>query len=124
MDKTLLKLEQILKDNQKEIDKEKSSYWKKGVRDHNFYDYTTSLRSGSFTPRTFKQLIYNYLNQRLYFNNINGFNVFTSEVYKKTLQIAKKQNRVLDYDFLRMVFTYNFLIEQKMRYKVPLKTHQ
>ena len=112
-DHGLSKWKKFINQHKDLISSQKSSYWIKRTEEADFYNYKTYFNSGTFTERTFKRIIYNYLNQYLYFSNIDGVNILKTKTFKKTLEIAKKQNRVLDFDFLRMVFTYHFLIEIK-----------
>ena len=109
--KNLELIENLIKLNPNKIENQKSSYWKQRLKEYDFKDPTSFLNSGSFTKRSIKQKIFHYLNQRLYFSKLMGVNIFKSQVYLNSLKIAKKQNRVLDYDFLRMVFTYFYLVE-------------
>jgi putative sugar O-methyltransferase len=111
--KNLNILESMLQSNLKKIQDEKSSYWKININKFDFRDPESFLNSGSFTKRSTKQKIFHYLNQRLFFSKLLGINIFKTDIYKNSIKIAKKQNRVLDYDFLRMVFTYYFIVEIK-----------
>ena len=112
-DSSLKKLETFYQLNLSLIDKEKSSYWKNRLKEYDFRKINAYVNSGTFTKRTIKQKLFHYINQRLYFSKIQGINIFKTNSYKKGLNIAKKQNRLLDYDFLRMVFTYHFITEIK-----------
>lgn len=111
--KNLNILERMLNLNLNRIQDEKSSYWKEKINKFDFRDPESFLNSGSFTKRSIKQKIFHYLNQRLYFSKLLGINIFKTGVYRKSIKIAKKQKRILDYDFLRMVFTYYFIAEIK-----------
>lgn len=112
-EKNLKKIESLMQLNFDQKELQKSSYWRQRIKEYNFKDPKSFLNSGGYTERSIKQIVFNYLNQRLYFSNLIGINIFNTDVYKSSLKIAKKQNRVLDYDFLRMVYTYYFITKIK-----------
>jgi hypothetical protein len=92
----------------------KSSHWDyhlKGFdKDEILKDNILPLGFGGFSGRSLRGRLYHALSQRLLFSELGKYWSFKS--YRVAKQVAKKQNRNIDFDLLRHVFTFNLLINQ------------
>jgi hypothetical protein len=91
-----------LLDNIKKTNQNKSSHWEKYLQNSsNFKDKFKSLGFGSYTVKTYKDIFYKFL-QKIIFNN----KIFNSKSYKKYEKLFDEENRFIDVDTLRHVFTF------------------
>ncbi|MBT5399700.1 hypothetical protein HOL24_04075 [bacterium] len=100
----------LLSCKNKEQNKHKSSYWSRKTK--NFYtDKQTGVTGlsaiGKYSRNRVLSRIYHYLFQRLIFSFSNK--IFSSPWYKLSKQCAEQQNRSVDMDILRHVFTFDLL---------------
>ena len=92
----------------------KSSHWDyhlKGFeKDEILKGNFLPLGFGGFSGRSLRGRLYHALFQRLLFSEVGKYRSYES--YRVAEQVAKKQNRNIDFDLLRHVFTFNLLINQ------------
>ena len=98
--KLLLPEEKKFKDY-KHLDDQLSRYFNKK---NDFLDKFEHLGGGSFTLKSKKDVLHKLLQKTLYGNNI-----FKTNTFKKYKTIFDKQNRFMDNDAIRHIFTYEKL---------------
>lgn len=92
-------------ENIKETNKNKSSYWQKHLdKNSNFLSEFEQLGFGSYTKKSYKNLAHN-----LFTKIIFGNQIYKTEIYNKYKRIFDKNNRYIDIDTIRHIFTFEKL---------------
>ena len=83
----------------------KSSHWKKYLKDANIEDIYSHLGFGTFLKKSiFKSFLHLFF-QRLIVDN----KIFSSKEYKLFKQLCEQQQRMIDVNVMRHIFTFNIL---------------
>lgn len=94
-----------LLDNIKETNKDKSSHWSNYLHEKSDYENKFEhLGFGAYTSKSYKDILHLFL-QKIIF----GSQIFKTETYKKFKIEFDKQNRFIDSDTIRHVFTFEKL---------------
>jgi len=86
-------------------DSNKSSYWKNSLNDKDYSNIYSHLGFGNFTKKNFFKSILHYFLQKKVF----GSDFFRFKEYKIYKEILQLQNRQIDIDVVRHIFTFNLL---------------
>jgi len=91
-----------LLDNIKYTNQNKSSHWIKYLNNSSdFKNKFKSMGSGGYTKKSFKDIPYKFL-QKIIFGN----KIFYSNIYKKYKILFDEENRFIDTDTIRHIFTF------------------
>lgn len=91
--------------NIEESNKNKSSHWQKYLKRNNDYlNEFANLGFGSYTKKSFKNILQNF-----FLKIIFGKQIFKTDTYKKYKSIFDKNNRFIDIDTIRHIFTFEKL---------------
>jgi len=89
-------------DNIDKTNKNKSSYWKKHMDlKSNFLNEYENLNFGSFTKKSSKNIIFNFLSKIIF-----GKKIFNSDTFKKYKSVFDEMNRFVDADTIRHIFIF------------------
>ncbi len=100
-------IEKKLISNIEETNKDKSSHWKKYLnKDSNFHNKILNFGFGSYTSKSYKDIFHRFL-QKIIF----GKKIFQTETYLKYKKIFDLNNRLIDSDTIRHIFTFEKLKE-------------
>ena len=92
-------------DNIKETNKDKSSHWHNYLhKESDFQNKFEHLGFGTYTSKSYKDILHLFL-QKIIFGN----QIFKTETYKKYKIEFNNQNRLIDTDTIRHIFTFEKL---------------
>jgi len=98
----------ILKELEKYLsksDNQKSSHWKKELQGADYFNTHKSFGFGFFEKKSILYIPIHFFFQKLIFDN----KIFSTDEYKMFKKLCDLQNRQIECDVIRHIFTFNFL---------------
>ncbi len=98
-------IEEQLANNIDLTNENKSSHWKKYLNpSSNFHNKLSHLGFGSYTTKSYKDIFHKYLQKYIF-----GSKIFETKTYLKYKKVFDNDNRLIDTDTLRHIFTFEKL---------------